>query len=62
MRKNVVGLLHIIQELTQNRSKMSPKNCNLEENMGANLHDLRLGSGFLAMSPKAQTRRKNRLT
>lgn len=49
---------HHTQKLTQNRSKMSPKNCNLEENMGANLHDLRLGSGFLAMSPKAQTRKK----
>lgn len=49
-------------KLTQNRSVMSPKNCNLEENMGANLHDLRLGSGFLAMSPKSTTRKKNRLT
>ena len=49
---------HHTQKLTQNRSKMSHKNCNLEENIAANLHDLRLGGDFLAMSPKAQTRKK----
>jgi hypothetical protein len=52
MPKNEVG--HLLHTVYKSELKMSSNSELLEDKMGTNLGDLRSGSGFLDMIPKAQ--------